>query len=162
MCFYVPANLMHESKQSNSSFLNTSRYLLHFVNSFNLNKPSWWTALCKLVYNLLRFKGIFHSITLKFAENCNDLSCVGYLKKNMFLSTVLNLIRTAPVRYSGSSKYCNAKFFQICSDKEKLIYILDGLKESFFSKLIFSVPALGKLVIQAPTETISTLIWKLI
>ncbi len=40
--------------------------------------------------------------------------------------------------YPLVSKWCNAKFLQICSNEEKLIYILDGLEGEYnFSILIF-------------------------
>ncbi len=49
----------------------------------------------------------------------------------MFLSAVWTLILTAPIHCKESmvSKWCNAKFLQICSDEESN-YILDGLRVS--------------------------------
>ncbi len=38
------------------------------------------------------------------------------------------------------SKWCNAKFLQICSNKDKLVYILDGpmvVSRFFLSKFLF-------------------------
>ncbi len=45
----------------------------------------------------------------------------------MFLSAVCTLILTAPIHCRGSteSKWCNAKFLQICPEEKKPI--LDGL-----------------------------------
>ncbi len=43
----------------------------------------------------------------------------------------LTLMLTAPIHRKGSTgkqKWCNAKFLQICSDKETFIYILDALR----------------------------------